>query len=128
MNAYTAFTIYRGNRRDSYDVVILLEVEQRGIEYGEYHPIYIKRSVTLETACRVAMNRDSLKGLPKSEGRTAHHKRVIWLENTNGDVLVSWDASMGWEFLDHDMTEEERRKFLTLLPDEAIRDLQEQWK
>lgn len=128
MNAYTAFTIYRGNRRDSYDVVILLEVEQRGIEYREYHPIYIKRSVTLETACRVAMNRDSLKGLPKSEGRTAHHKRVIWLENTNGDVLVSWDASMGWEFLDHDMTEEERRKFLTLLPDEAIRDLQEQWK
>lgn len=128
MNVSTAFTITRGNRRDSYDVVILLEVEQRGIEYREYHPIYIKRGVTIETACRIAMNQDSLKGLPKSEGRTAHQKRVIWLENTNGDVLVSWDASTGWEFLDHDMTEEERRKFLTLLPDEAIRDLQEQWK
>ena len=128
MNTFTAFTIYRGNRSDSYDVVILLEVEKEENEHREYHPIYIKRSVTLETACRVAMNRDSLKGLPKSEGRTAHHKRIIWLENTNGDILVSWDASMGWEFLDHDMTEEERRKFLTLLPDEAIRDLQEQWK
>lgn len=128
MNIFTAFTIYRGNRSDSYDVVILLEVEKGENEHREYHPIYIKRSVTLETACRVAMNRDSLKGLPKSEGRTSHQKRVIWLENTNGDVLVSWDASMGWEFLDHDMTEEERRKFLTLLPDEAIRDLQEQWK
>ena len=128
MNTFTAFTIYRGNRSDSYDVVILLEVEKEENEHREYHPIYIKRSVTLETACRVAMNRNSLKGLPKSEGRTAHHKRILWLENTNGDILVSWDASMGWEFLDHDMTEEERRKFLTLLPDEAIRDLQEQWK
>lgn len=43
MNVSTAFTITRGNRRDSYDVVILLEVEQRGIEYREYHPIYIKK-------------------------------------------------------------------------------------